>query len=104
MRLIDADVIIEEAHRQGKSMVTVELLENMPTADVPQWIPCSERLPEKDTNVLGYIRCASFDYMNVLWRDDYSGDWADGDNFHHEVIAWMPLPEPWEGEADGRIH
>lgn len=69
-----------------------------------QWIPCSERLPEKDTSVLGYIRCASFDYMNVLWRDDYSGDWADGDNFHHEVIAWMPLPKPYEGRTDEQIH
>ena len=89
---IDYNVAIADA---------LNVIDEQPTVDIPQWIPCSERLPEKDTNVLGYIRCASFDYMNVLWRDDYSGDWADGDNFHHEVIAWMPLPKPWKGEADG---
>ncbi len=105
MRLIDADALLMELDMTEDlsaydAVVFEEMVNAIPTADVPQWIPCSERLPEKDEDVLCYIRCASFDYMNVLWRDDYSGDWADGDNFHHEVIAWMPLPEPWKGEAE----
>lgn len=54
MRLINADVIIEEAHRQGKSMVTVELLENMPTADV---------VPSR-------YGCGSAPYCSDVWEVD----------------------------------
>lgn len=98
MRLIDVDAIIEEAHRQGKSMVTVELLENMPTADVPQWIPCSERLPEAPTFCLV---TTDGSYNDVI---DIAMYMSDGWHKASKVLAWMPLPEPWKGEADGRIH
>lgn len=64
-----------------------------------RWIPCSERLPEKDENVLTYHRNESFDYQYVSWIDDYSGKWAGFiGNLSDEVLAWMPLPSPWEGE------
>ena len=33
-RYIDADAIIQEAHHERKTIVTVELIESMPTADV----------------------------------------------------------------------
>ena len=95
MRLIDVDAIIEEAHRQGKSMVTVELLENMPTADVPQWIPCSERLPEAPTFCLV---TTDGSYNDVI---DIAMYMSDGWHKASKVLAWMPLPEPWKGEADG---
>jgi mannosyltransferase OCH1-like enzyme len=39
----------------------------------PRWIPCSERLPERDESVLTYHRDVSFDYQYVSWIDDYSG-------------------------------
>lgn len=61
------------------------------------WIPVSERLPERDVDVLTYHRNGSFDYQYVSWIDDYSGEWAGFiGNLSDEVLAWMPLPKPYE--------
>ena len=63
------------------------------------WIPCSERLPERDTDVLAYHKNVSFEYVYVSWIDDYTGKWAGFiGNLPDDVLAWMPLPEPWRGE------
>ena len=67
-------------------------------ADRPQeWIPCSERLPEENTEVL----------MSLEWGIDIgecrNGDWHSEWINHYDdgnVLAWMPLPKPWKG-ADG---
>lgn len=62
-----------------------------------RWIPCSERLPERDVNVLTYHRDVAFDYQYVSWIDDYSGKWAGFiGNLSDEVLAWMPLPEDYK--------
>ena len=55
-----------------------------------EWIPCSERLPEKDGRyiILDCDECASDD---VFVTSDYGGhDWISHGN---DVIAWMPFPE-----------
>jgi hypothetical protein len=62
-----------------------------------KWIPVSEKLPERDVNVLAYARNISFDYQQVMWIDDYSGAWAGCIGYDDEVLAWMPLPEPYKG-------
>ena len=81
-----------------------------------QWIPCSERLPEEDTEVLISYRYkkgeGDTDHVNINitsygttcfggreihtlkeWRQPF-------DYFHanYEVIAWMPLPTPYREE------
>lgn len=62
-----------------------------------KWISVDERLPERDVDVLAYVRGASFDYQRVMWIDDYSGKWVGyiGSGLYDRVIAWMPLPEPY---------
>jgi len=68
-----------------------------------KWIPCSERLPERDENVLTYHRNESFDYQYVSWIDDYSGKWAGFiGNLSDEVLAWMPLPEGYKDEEGSK--
>jgi len=67
-------------------------------ADRPQgWIPCSERLPKENTEVL----------MSLEWGIDIgecrNGDWHSEWINHYDddnVLAWMPLPEPWKGADD----
>ena len=61
-----------------------------------RWIPCSERLPEKDgwylVTVQGYetvTDVAPFNYE--LWKGLAS---------HQEVIAWMPLPMPYREDGE----
>lgn len=73
-----------------------------------QWIPCSERLPEcewgAETEALMYqvgdtIYTGYFG-RGGLWRDEYFRRYADikeGVDASN-VIAWMPLPEPYKEE------
>ena len=75
-------------------------LEEVPSADRPQgWIPCSERLPTK----AGHYLC-SFNKPNRI--DNIYVDLAywTGSRWYgylaNEIIAWMPLPEPWKGADD----
>lgn len=69
---------------------------------VGEWIPCSERLPEEHEHVLITWRCGKYShvteavYENNGWLHRSPKD-MPGDI---EIIAWMPLPEPWEGEED----
>ena len=62
-------------------------IDEQPTIELPHWIPCSERLPEKD----GYY------LTSTMYRQVY-GDYWNGDNFDRTemVIAWQSLPEPYE--------
>ena len=81
-----------EPDMRGERDITIKALEQQ-----SKWIPCEERLPEKDVNVLTYHRNVSFDYQYVSWIDDYSGKWAGFiGNLPDDVIAWMPLPEAYK--------
>ena len=61
-----------------------------------KWIPVSERLPEEDTKVYlvcfadGYI--ASIMYSSERWLIDVCED---------DIIAWMPLPDPYKADMRG---
>ena len=82
-----------------------------------EWIPCSERLPEDSGD---YLVCPSdsvledySDFSEVMimpydadceafgwWVERYdpiSLGYVDSDFNEFEVLAWMPLPEPWKG-------
>lgn len=81
------------------------LEKKMSSSEKPsQWIPCSERLPEDDTLMLvNYIdhRPDAVDIW-IGWHEMEKVWYIDGEahsrEFDNEVIAWMPLPEPYKGE------
>lgn len=58
-----------------------------------RWIPCSERLPEKETH--WYLVCSPHGQMKVDWWHCNDGRWDW--RYMFEPIAWMPLPEPYAG-------
>ena len=80
-------------------------LESVPSAQPePQWIPCSERLPEDVEIGEEYptvIFCTK-DNVYVGFYEYYLGGrwWAAEDYTVDNVIAWMPLPEPYKEGAD----
>jgi len=105
MRPIDADALakfIDYGHLNNPNEKLYsendirEMIDMMPTVDVkPTWIPCSERLPEDDRTKVVTLANGNAEagyYSNGDW-------WCVGDSINLEnpkVIAWMPLPKPYE--------
>lgn len=61
----------------------------------PKWVPCSERLPEKEEYVL--LSLVNLDIV-IGFRANTEDYWYYGGQYltHNNVIAWMPLPEPYK--------
>ena len=84
-------------------------LKDIPSADRPQgWIPCSERLPNEYVTVLVTWEYEGKSYTTTAYRKTQNAVtyWKSDDEFRYtplNVLAWMPLPEPWKGadDADG---
>lgn len=99
--LTDFEIIMCNGDYREALKIVLEKIAKAPSVK-PQklkWISVDERLPERDVDVLAYVRGASFDYQRVMWIDDHSGKWAGyiGSGLYDKVIAWMPLPEPYKG-------
>ena len=91
-------------------------LRKLPSAQLePQWISCSERLPEEDptfyvapdertsrfvnATVIGMTHPHSL-RRTLIARYSYTANrWVIRSSNIGNVIAWMPLPEPWRGET-----
>ena len=72
------------------------------------WIPVSERLPDEAFGCLVTVMdcepSTQTEFENILpdfvgydgetWND------ADGEEIPFEVIAWMPLPEPYQSKGE----
>lgn len=118
MRLIDADALIrvlegrferfkdlvpnidnsiEFAHSYALNSVT-----NAPTIS-EGWIPCSERLPECGFGLHYLVTLKDgHDFMDDVYEaffDKYGWHVGDNELACDDIIAWMPLPEPYK-EAD----
>lgn len=123
MRLIDADRLKEEIVEEGQRSTRYRIgefwelnrdeiwkaIDEQPTVEAePRWIPCSERLPENDNEVLITIWDAEDDYVEV-YKGFYQGhewwtQWCHGCSKIKDepcgeniVIAWMELPDPYRG-------
>ena len=103
-RLIDADELF--INLDGMMAVSptgyihgdtvADMISDAPTLEIePQWIPCSKRLPDDDRTKVVTLANGNAEagyYSNGDW-------WCIGDSISLEnptVIAWMPLPEPYE--------
>ena len=61
----------------------------------PRWIPCSERLPDKDGRYLTTnSRIGEWIVDWNIWHNEPKPSWL----YNQGVIAWMPLPEPYTEE------
>lgn len=64
-----------------------------------RWIPVTERLPEKNGN---YLITYRLPWKSETGEDRYEVDmdywqWNTWDD-DNDVVAWMPLPDPYEVE------
>lgn len=86
-----------------------EVINKLPTVDIePHWIPCCERLPEAPFGCLVTVEdeepMTGALFPNLLpyfvgWDGEQWND-ADGEQCPFEVLAWMPLPKPYEVEDE----
>jgi len=115
MRPIDADALISEIKKDTKKAIEQDdrvgsfwlgyaagLVIKQPTIQPePQWIPVSERLPSDGTwNIFTDGKNISVERYKADAIDHFfpNGRWFQLE----DVIAWMPLPEPYKGgEKDG---
>ena len=104
MRLIDADALYElldngfdvdiDELPETKAAL-LKMIEQQPTVQPePQWIPCSERLPGKCTQVI----------LRTIKENGWNGkeyrivDIGTYNTNSGCILAWMPLPTPWKGD------
>lgn len=83
-------------HDHGSPVLerVVSWRENRKARLAPHWIPCSERLPEREGRYLCTNSCWGKWAVDInMWTED---GWLYAGN---EPIAWMELPEPY-GEVE----
>lgn len=112
MRLIDADELLKNEFKNDISFNAFQnLVKRQKTIDaVHKWIPCSERLPESygkyivtsgnSVSAVVHMLC----YGETMYEND-NPCWFFYDSEYgyvtvDDVIAWMPLPEPYK--TDGK--
>ena len=107
MRLIDADWVLAalgvfndrkhgDAHFFNGIASAEEIVEHAPTIATRDWTPCAEGLPNDSNPYLVTIRPSNFrDYCDMCRH--YNGEWhrADGHVYKKGVLAWQPLPDPY---------
>lgn len=85
----------EEKEKFGEWLDAIELAKIAIALQRQKWIPCSERLPEDNTDV---IVCF---YSGTVTEMRYWGNGIFQGIYEHTtkvIVAWMPLPEPYKGE------
>ena len=109
MRQIDADLLKEQMESVCMGIMAgtdsynapLKTIDDAPTVDTePRWIPIEERPPQFGKDVL------------VSYRGGVMADWltqCEGNAYFYipgvaiqDVDAWMPLPEPWKGDANDK--
>ena len=76
----------------------IELIEDVPSVaparPKSEWIPVSERLPEWGERVLTIDNDGDYEINHIM--DDEYDEWF----YDYDIIAWMPLPEPYKAESE----
>lgn len=124
-RIIDADTLMKDICDSLNQMTNIgiavdgdwlwaklnDAIDNAPTIESEQmWIPVSERLPEIGEHYVSdpcIVYCSNGAYGFAELEENIFGQvgWnCERDDEYHEplgeVLAWMPLPEPYKGESE----
>jgi hypothetical protein len=106
--LFKGSTVHDDIVRRDEATAAIAEIINAPA--VNHWIPCSERLPEKECYALIYFgQGTTAEGITDAWYDGKSwnytnsiiengAEWEETVWIPHEVTHWMPLPEPPEKE------
>ena len=112
--LISRRALCEYALNQKDKSVTPNDIMRFPSAqperncsEIPNnWIPCSERLPEKEVDVLccRNNKTVAIMHFNPVLTTRYPKGFSviknDFSWRQDNVVAWMPLPDPYQEEGE----
>ena len=109
--ICDPEILISEneddVFRYNSGLLTaIQALNDLPASEF-RWIPVAEQLPKIDMSHphhddylvqydTGYMDVASWSNVNPFWPDRVTDPYWNCVQFA-EVIAWMPLHEPYKG-------
>ena len=69
-----------------------ELAEEIGELAKTKWIPCSEMMPEDNTNVIVCFYSGTVTEMRYWGNGIFQGIY---EHTAKTIVAWMPLPEPY---------
>ena len=104
--LIERQSAIEAINKYACNTQRIyEAIKTLPSAQPEQrWIPCSERLPNGQTEVIVSCRDDSADtiyrYTASGWITTDGEYWIVDNEINPYVIAWCELPEPYREEGE----
>lgn len=75
---------------------TIEELSKKLAVGNGNWIPCSERLPDSSEDVNITTRSSVVGIGSFFEEANEWMQWYCGGGIAADVIAWMPLPEPYK--------
>jgi len=81
-----------------------ELLDQISKIKETTWIPVTKRLPKAGTEVLCCNACGAYLLAVCIYKDGACNRGYIAENSEcvmYDVVAWMPLPEPYKAESEG---
>lgn len=88
--------VIKDKNKLSEAMEKLARYEDAEEKDrLGQWVPCSERLPEDNTDVIVCFYSGTVTEMRYWGNGIFQGIY---EHTAKTIVAWMPLPEPYKGE------
>jgi hypothetical protein len=92
----------------GSAYALGHAFDDLPSVTPTQrWVPVSERLPEPNIAVLTYVDTGASETFCLAYWNDACGGWEEWigtrmieSEMEYKVLAWMPLPEPYQEEKE----
>ena len=102
---LEPDVYPQDKIGDAAYRICAEFIERLPSAQperkTGRWIPVTEQLPGSSGNYLVSVKSIGWNCKEYVVNDIAYWDSSEGFHKADEVIAWMPLPEPYKGGNDG---
>jgi hypothetical protein len=84
--------VIKDKNKLAEAMEKLARMEDAEEKDrLDQWIPCSEKMPEDNTDVIVCFYSGTVTEMRYWGNGIFQGIY---EHTAKTIVAWMPLPKP----------